>query len=226
MEEKYNGYSTATYIKDEISKITGETYKLKDVKSALADEGYMPVNKKVIDPKDSTKAIKRNNLYNVHLASIEPQYTTRNHSSYIKSKQSAKLTTFEGYIYNIKVVKVNYHRSPFVLYLMNEDGEKVIFGESDSFFNNSNGEMKMKHNQYDSSWLNKQAQVDWVRDRSRKGEPILGLHLKVEGKVSRNSFNIENSYQLIWDKTSQHIADVYAAKQDEYEPAIPIGKVA
>lgn len=226
MEEKYTGYSTATYIKDEISKITGETYKLKDVKSALADEGYTPENKKVIDPEDSTKLVPRNNLYNVHLASIEPQYNARNHSSYIKSKQSAKLTIFEGYVYNIKVIRVDHHRSAFVLYLMDEDGEKIIFGESDSFFKNENGEMKIKHNQYDSLWLNKQAQVDWVRDRSRKGEPILGLHVKVEGQVSGNSFNIENSYQLEWDKTSQHIADVYGAKQDEYEPAIPMGKVA
>lgn len=227
MEEKeYKGYSTASYIKNEMEKITGEKYKLKEVKSALADEGITPVCKKVVDPADRAKTIKRNNLYNVQLAGIEPQYTTRNHATYIKNKQFAKLVTFEGYVYNIKVIRVAHHRSAFVLYLMNEDGEKVIFGESDSMFKNSDGEMKMKHNRYDQFWYNKQAQVDWVHDRSRKGEPILGLHLKVEGQVFGNSFNIEHSYQLEWDETSQHIAGVYAEKANMYEPAVPMDQVA
>ena len=193
-----DSYSTASYIRKQLNQAEGANWKLKEVKQALTELGLVATTNRLTS--QDGKEAKVNNVYNIQLAGMDAQYTAINHQAKIAGHEQT-LTTYEGYIYDIKFLQMKNVNNSIAVYLMNEDGEKVTF---------ANG-----INRY---WFNKVVQNDYFRDRAKKGLPVLGLHLQVVVRISHNYASVEKSYILEWDSTSEHIAQYY--QQRDNTPAL------
>lgn len=193
-----DGYSTASFIRKQLNQAEGADWKLKEVKQALTGLELTATTQRLVDK--NGKESKVNNVYNIQLVGYDPQYRSIDHQAKITSHAQA-LTTFEGYIYNIKFLQMRGVNNSIAVYLINGDGEKVTF---------ANGV-----NRY---WFNKVVQNDYLRDHAKKGLPILGLHLRVIARISHNYANVEKSYVLGWDSMSERIAQYY--KQQDIIPAL------
>jgi hypothetical protein len=197
IETGTNNYNTASYIRKQLNQAEGANWKLKEVKQALAELGLVATasQKRVVE-QSTNKEVRVSNLYNIQLVGMDAQYTAINHQAKIAGHEQT-LTTYEGYIYDIKFLQMKNVNNSIAVYLMNEDGEKVTF---------ANG-----INRY---WFNKVVQNDYFRDCAKKGLPVLGLHLQVVVRISHNYASVEKSYILEWDSTSEHIAQYYTQRDN------------
>lgn len=209
-------YNKASDIRNFLNSLPNNTqpWKLKEVKQALEDAGFKPITKRLVNV-ETGKEVKANDVYNVHLNSVDPRYKAIDHAKKIADNKAGKdnYKTVEGYLYDIRILNTNHTNGSMALYLINSDGEKVCHtfntvlkrAEDGTTYSITQGD-----NRY---WFNKLVQQDYIRDRARRGEQVMGLHFKFDVRVSGNECSVVNVYMLDWDSTSERIYNYYGARE-------------
>lgn len=190
-------YSTASYIRKVWNKQRSKNYKLKEVKKILKEEGYVAKSKKLMRyGTDLTLPI--NNVYNIHLEDTDPQYIQRNHHKYIQERRELNLQTFQGYIYQIRVSDSNNIQKSIALYLITDDGEKIIHSQ--------NQEM---NSYYSAFWINQFTQLNWFHSHGNAPHSLIGTHIELKVTINNNCAQIKFFSTLPWDEYSEEISKIH-----------------